>query len=107
MNLYILNVYIHICGIIIEHRRLGASSLVGYYRDTASRAFRYGPKNWGYTVDTCRTACANYKYFALQAGSWCSCDSLWSHITKYGAYPGNCGPNGGSWCNTVYVVTPR
>lgn len=76
----------------------------GCYKDTGNRALRHGPHRYGYTAETCRQACPNYKYFALQNGNgttgWCSCDNDWNHVTKYGAK--SCGKTGNGWGNYVY-----
>ena len=74
--------------------------VIGPYADTGNRALRYGPQSYGYTPDTCSITCKTYTYFALQDNGWCSCDSDWNHVIKYG--PSSCGPNGGAWCNYVY-----
>ena len=82
---------------------------VGGYRDKGSRAFRKGPKQYGYTPEKCQAACSKYKYFALQNGpdidksgktGWCSCENDFAHATKYGKK--KCGKTGGPWCNYVY-----
>ena len=77
---------------------------LGCYKDTGNRALRYGPHRYGYTAETCKKACPNYKYFALQNGNgttgWCCCDNDWNHVTKYGVK--NCGKTGNAWGNYVY-----
>ena len=69
-------------------------------RDTGSRAFRHGPKAYGYNVGSCQKACKDYKYFALQHNGWCSCENDLQHATKYGT--SSCGFYGGGWCNYVF-----
>jgi hypothetical protein len=73
---------------------------IGSYKDTGSRALRYGPHAYGYTAETCAKACPTFKYVALQNNGWCCCDNDLSHVTKYG--PASCGLMGGGWCNYVY-----
>eukprot|EP01083_Nonionella_stella_P082788 228646_1 len=73
---------------------------IGPYKDASTRALRYGPHDWTYTAETCQKACAEYKYFALEARGWCSCDNDWSHVTMYGS--ARCAKTGGDWCNYVY-----
>ena len=91
---------------------------IGPYCDSADRNLRYGPHNWGYTPYTCYIECKNlgYKYFGLQAGSWCSCDNNFEHATRDGyadgtfqcnsdsTSPGSytCNGFGGNWCNYIY-----
>jgi len=79
------------------------------YKDTGTRALRYGPHKYGFTAQACRDACPDYKYFALQAGDgttgWCSCDNDWDHITMYG--PGDCPKTGGGLCNALYESIPE
>ncbi len=77
---------------------------LGSYRDTGSRALRYGPHRYGYTPETCAAACSAYKYFALQHGGWCCCDNDLSHATKYGT-ASDCCTMGGAWCNCVFQAT--
>lgn len=74
---------------------------IGPYLDTSNRALRYGPHNYGYTAETCRAACPEYKYFALQDDGWCCCDNDLTHATKYGK--STCGKTGGSFCNYIYA----
>jgi regulator of replication initiation timing len=104
---------------------------LGAYKDQGIRALNYGPKNYGYTVDTCRVACADhdgnkYRYFSLQNGvlgtnttfnqptGWCSCTNDLEEATKYGKAVGTaqCAPRngaghaagvGGAWCNSLYI----
>eukprot|EP01083_Nonionella_stella_P079913 219371_1 len=78
---------------------------IGCYKDSWSRALRYGPQQYGYTIASCSTACPTYKYFALQHGSWCCCDNDLNHAKKYGAAPaGACPTNqlGGVWANDIF-----
>eukprot|EP01083_Nonionella_stella_P121267 364276_1 len=78
---------------------------VGCYRDTKDRAFRSGPKQWGFDAEKCFEACGEYKYFALQAKGWCSCENDFKHATKYGSYD-KCPQDhlGGAWANDMYEI---
>eukprot|EP01083_Nonionella_stella_P218745 784122_1 len=78
---------------------------IGPYADTANRSLRYGPQTSGYRVFSCRDACPEYKYFALQEESryayTCSCDNDLAHATMYG--PGQCDPPfGANGCNYIF-----
>eukprot|EP01084_Bolivina_argentea_P206244 352170_1 len=78
---------------------------IGCYKDTNDRALRYGPHDWGYNIASCSTACLDYKYFSLQAGSWCFCDNDLVHAKKYGEAPAGTCPTsriGGSWGNDIF-----
>ena len=74
---------------------------IGSYKDTGSRALRYGPHAYGYTAETCAAACPQYTYIGLQDNGWCCCDNDYNHVTKYGT-ASNCYPKGAGWCNAVY-----
>lgn len=82
---------------------IGYYQYIGCYRDTGDRALRYGPKAYGYNKVTCRIACNQYKYYALQDNGWCSCENDYIHATKYGTSTG-CGSNGlgGGFANSLY-----
>jgi hypothetical protein len=66
--------------------------------------------NYGYDGESCRQACAEYPYFALQNGGWCTCD--YSYGNPVDSYPqindADCGQPqnevrfGGAWANAVY-----
>merc|ERR1711933_319317 len=77
---------------------------IGCYQDTAYRALRHGPPTFGYTPDTCSTACKDYKYFAVQAGGWCFCDDDYDHATRYGE-AGGCPASkmGAEWRNDLFL----
>jgi hypothetical protein len=45
----------------------------GCYRDDGDRDFCCGPQEYGYTIESCRLACARFPFFALQNNGWCSC----------------------------------
>ena len=83
-----------------EHRRDRQEHPIGPFRDTGNRAFRHGPKAYGYNVGSCQKACKDYKYFALQHNGWCSCENDLQHATKYGT--SSCGFYGGGWCNYIF-----
>jgi len=51
-------------------------------------------------------ACQNYKYFALQDSSWCSCDHDLAHAQRYGTDASCAGvATGGPSCNMIYENT--
>jgi len=77
---------------------------IGCYKDTGNRALRHGPHKFGYTPDTCSTACKDYKYFALQAGGWCCCEDDYDHATRYGE-GGGCPASkmGAGWRNDLFL----
>jgi hypothetical protein len=100
-------------------------TFLGAFSDTLDRALRYGPQEYGYTVDSCNAVCTllGYAFFALQDYSpsmlsWCSCDSDLSHAQQYGV--GSCAGistasstaawsflqryYGGAGCNALYRV---
>ena len=82
---------------------------VGCYQDDANRDFDYGPREYGYTADSCLEACADFKYFALQHQGWCSCDNTYgTPEAQYPQLPDNkCGNDltGRGWSNAVYENT--
>merc|ERR1739848_870846 len=72
---------------------------------------KYGPKEYGYTPSTCRQACPQYKYFALQNGGWCTCDDdfstpsdIYTQVDDTECNKGGVG-QGGAWRNAVYSNT--
>ena len=92
-------------------RTAGAPKWLGCYQDNGARDFCCGPKKYGYTSDTCATACAGFKYFALQDNGWCTCDNDYS--TPAQTYPKrsdtDCNKGGkrmgGAWRNSVFEQT--
>jgi hypothetical protein len=87
------------------------TTYIGCYNDNGSRDFGFGPQNYGYDHITCRAACAEYPFFALQNNGWCSCDySYGNPIDTYHVRPdedcGEASPEGnrlgGAWANAVY-----
>ena len=48
---------------------------IGCYSDDGNRDFDFGPQEYGYDQDSCREACDDYQFFALQHNGWCSCDN--------------------------------
>ena len=79
---------------------------LGCYTDDGHRDFKFGPQQYGYDQDSCREACDDYAYFALQHNGWCSCDNEYgtpsNQYTKVD--DSECGANGlgGGWRNAVY-----
>jgi hypothetical protein len=81
---------------------------LGCYKDDGNRDFKHGPKNYGFTANSCMEKCKTYKYIALQNDGWCVCDNTYS--TPPGTYPkiaeSKCakggGGKGGAWANSVY-----
>ena len=73
---------------------------IGCYQDQHAQALRYGPRNYGYTIDSCSEACkqSGYKYFGMQdpgfggdyESAWCGCDDDLDHITQYGQLTSPC-----------------
>ena len=89
------------CNYIYKNIDVAANNTpIGPFKDTGSRAFRHGPKAYGYNVGSCQKACKDYKYFALQNNGWCSCENDLQHATKYGT--SSCGFYGGGWCNYIF-----
>ena len=87
---------------------------VGCYTDNRRRDLKFGPRKYGYTADSCRTACValTYTYFSLQHGGQCFCDNSYSTPSTYrqtndeechrnGGYR-----NGGAWRNAVFKILP-
>ena len=60
-------------------------------------ALRFGPKAYGFSIESCRDACPEYKYFSLQNGGQCFCDNDIAHAIKYG--DAVCGLESNVWCN--------
>jgi len=81
------------------------TNYIGSWMDSSSRAFAHGPKQYGYDAASCRVACKEYKWIALQDGGWCSCSNDWVSVSKYGKAK-RCWPNGGPYCNAVFGVEP-
>lgn len=74
---------------------------LGTFKDTdEARALRFGPHAQGYDAEACAAACPAYKYFALQANGFCSCENDLLSVAQYGREV--CGPLGGVLCNYVY-----
>lgn len=89
---------------------------IGCYLDNRRRDLKHGPRRYGYNADTCRSKCLSgrvkYKYFSLQHGGQCFCDSTYStpsyyrkmpdkHCHRHGGYR-----NGGAWRNAVFEIIP-
>ena len=84
---------------------------VGCYRDDANRDLGEGPKDYGYTPETCADACQAYSYFGLQNGGWCNCGNSYGSSDTYPRLsPEECSLNGGdyylgaAWSNSVFVI---
>lgn len=78
---------------------------VGPYMDsenTGDRALPHykGTDNSVNGASNCSKKCKDYKYFGMQDSGQCFCGNDWDKATKYGK--GNCGENGGWWCNYIY-----
>jgi hypothetical protein len=87
------------------------TTYIGCHNDDGNRDFGFGPQQYGYDSTSCREACAEYPYFALQNGGWCSCDySYGNPEDSYHVRPDDdCGEadengnrQGGGWANAVY-----
>jgi len=82
---------------------------IGCFKDDEQRAFKGGPKKYGYTKSSCSEACIDYELFALQHSGWCQCDN---HPPLSPTYPQLVGETcgtlcdgdacGGNWKNAVY-----
>jgi len=75
--------------------------LIGSYIDTPDRAMR-DFKGSSFDLKGCASACPTFTYIALQYFGQCYCDNDWSHVSKHGESPTECGPTGTSWCNYVH-----
>ena len=74
---------------------------IGWYKDNRS-----GLRTWDRRIDgvgkyDCSSACEGFKYFSLQDGDVCFCESNWNDIARKGRRS-NCGLRGDDWCNAVY-----
>ena len=81
-----------------------AFEYIGCFKDDRSRDLKYVQRH-GFTVETCQDECKNYKYFAIQHGSWCSCDDTYSTPPEtYTKQPDSECPNGkgGGYRNSIY-----
>lgn len=92
----------------VAQRGADGVKYLGCYEDDKARDLKHGPKRGGYTPASCKKACPRYKYFALQAGSWCNCDNTYgTPANKYSKAPdhecnrGGAG-YGGGWRNAIY-----
>jgi hypothetical protein len=52
---------------------------VGCYTEDSDHDLGYGPQSKGFSVDSCRKACLQYPYFAVQADGYCSCDYTYGY----------------------------
>jgi hypothetical protein len=81
---------------------------IGCFKDTRDRALRFGPRRRGYNRDSCKRACRNYRFYALQNDGWCSCDYDFEHATKHGISD-QCHPDrrGGPGANNLFEIPQR
>jgi len=90
------------------------ANYVGCFADDGDRDLQQGPRQYGYTTETCGVECASFQYFALQHNGWCACGDAYSTAGPYrqtddsdcggpcaGQTAGRCG---GGWRNAVYEV---
>jgi hypothetical protein len=84
---------------------------VGCYKDDANRDLGEGPKDYGFTPETCADACQAYSYFGLQNGGWCNCGNSYGSSDSYPRLSqGECSLDGGDyylggvWTNSVFVI---
>jgi len=101
---------------VLQLESTGPMDYVGCFKDDGNRDLQEGPRNYGYTSESCKQACSNYDYFALQNGGWCVCGNEYSTEAKYSQVgDGDCGavcageagmsPSrfcGGAWRNAIY-----
>ena len=80
-----------------------AFKYIGCFKDAKIRDLKkFGPRK-GFTVETCHNQCKNYKYFAIQSGSWCSCDDTYSTPPEtYTKQPDIECSDGSNYRNAVY-----
>ena len=71
--------------------------------DKVNRALNDIIYGYGYSVETCYTACSNYKYFAIQAGTWCVCEDSFDEATQYGTTTTCSNGIGAAWSNALYI----
>ena len=61
------------CNYIYEQALFPTGALkvkeLGAYKDEHNRAMNFGPKAAGYDYNSCNTACAGFKFFAIQNGN--------------------------------------
>jgi len=91
---------------------------IGCYRDDGSRDLQEGPRQYGYTSESCKQTCSEYNYFALQNNGWCVCGNEYATEPQYSRVGNSqcgsvcAGENGLSparycgagWRNAVYRV---
>ena len=77
---------------------------IGCFKDAKERDFKFGPKNYGYTKDTCAKACKDNVYFALQNDGLCFCNNNPPRYEK--KEETECGEKGmgGEMRNSVYKI---
>jgi len=78
---------------------------IGCFKDDAKRDFAHGPKQYGFSMESCQKACYEYKFIALQNNGFCTCDNTYSTPKSYTQVQNSeCGTTllGGQWRNAVY-----
>jgi len=56
-----------------KYAEAGNFAYVGCFKDGSD--FAFGPRNYGFRQESCRDACRQFPYFALQNNGFCSCDN--------------------------------
>ena len=80
-------------------------NILGSFKDNRSRAMiRSSDRRSNHTQQSCKAACPNNKYFALQYGGECFCSNDYNKMTQYGKHLSGCNPKNSrvGWCNYVY-----
>lgn len=106
--------FTHLAGGVAPGRQVEPATelqYIGCYVDDGNRDLQDGPRQYGYTSDTCNIACSAYTYFALQNNGWCVCSNAYSSESQYRHVGDNeCGSNcvgddqrcGAGWRNAVF-----
>lgn len=93
---------------------------VGCFTDDWDRDMEQGPQEYGHTLASCRKACADFKFMALQNSGWCVCGNAYATQSQYHAVDdGECGGPctdetaevtplhcGGAFRSAIYGMTP-
>merc|ERR1712029_1214417 len=61
----------------------GDYGYIGCYVDDSMRDLNDGPKAYGYNQASCKEACKQYTYFALQHNGWCVCGNGYGTRPQY------------------------
>jgi len=84
----------------------GDYGYIGCYVDDSMRDLNDGPKAYGYNQASCKEACKQYTYFALQHNGWCVCGNGYGTRPQYVKKPdsecGGASGLGGFARNSVY-----